>query len=309
MEKFATLPDDTMEQILVRSNAEDLIRYKSMCKSWQSFISNSRFVKLNLNHSYNNNHNKNIVGYRSILYDLLQQVGGCFILGSSNGLVCVSTIYVDILVANPSTREVRKLPKPTIHDILSLYGGFGYDPLTDDYKVIIVDNRHKTRNQVLSLKSNVWKVIEQVKYTLISKVGILCNGALHWFMNDENMNEVIVSFDLSLEEFKEIPQPNDLCYQWRPYYQLGIMKECLSMYDCGLLPGNMWIMNKYNVWESWGMLKQECKINREISLSLSELKNSERSLKTGISIRINIFLYLYLYRALYLPIFKASSLI
>nr|GEW21119.1 hypothetical protein [Tanacetum cinerariifolium] len=37
--------------------------------------------------------------------------------------------------------------------------------------------------------------------------GTLCNGALHLLMKDQDNNHTILSFDLSKEEFKEIPLP------------------------------------------------------------------------------------------------------
>ncbi|GKA41435.1 hypothetical protein Tco_0734028 [Tanacetum coccineum] len=65
--------------------------------------------------------------------------------------------------------------------------------------------------KVLSLKSNAWEGIGKVKYKFLtsSKSGILCNGALHWIMYNDNddFKVDIVSFHLSNKEFREIPQP------------------------------------------------------------------------------------------------------
>lgn len=82
------------------------------------------------------------------------------------------------LIVNHSITQVKQLPKSPIiiRDVTLLCAGFGYDFLTDDYKVILGDH---TCFQVLSLISNVWKVI-QFEYTFTSQVGLLCNGALHW---------------------------------------------------------------------------------------------------------------------------------
>ncbi|GJY18273.1 hypothetical protein Tco_0389764 [Tanacetum coccineum] len=115
---------------------------------------------------------------------------GCFIIGTSNGLVCLlSADAKQILIANPSTRQVEQhLPASPINipNATHLRSGFGYDFLTDDYKVI-VDHKKKV---------------------------------------------VIVSFDLSKEEFKEIPQPDDSRYQYNfGHHQLAIMNECLSICD------------------------------------------------------------------------------
>ncbi|GJV32442.1 putative F-box domain-containing protein [Tanacetum coccineum] len=196
---------------------------------------------------------------------------GCFIIGTSNGLVCLlSADAKQILIANPSTRQVEQhLPAPPINipNATRLRSGFGYDFLTDDYKVIVGTDH--TCFQVLSLKSNVWKVI-QVKYRFIGcQDGVLCNGGLHWFMKDHKKKVVIVSFDLSKEEFKEIPQPDDSRYQYNfGHHQLAIMNECLSIcddYGPDSDPSDdIWILNNYNVKQSWKMLQYDCEAKRQV---------------------------------------------
>ncbi|KAI3798959.1 hypothetical protein L1987_34246 [Smallanthus sonchifolius] len=115
------------------------------------------------------------------------------VVGSCNGLVCVSPVDAEFVVTNPSTREQMKLPTPP------------HPPCFMKKK--------RTLFHVLTLKSNSWKIIGQVKYVFVNGIsGILCGGALHWFMSDEN-KKVIISLDLSTEEFKEIPQPADEEYE------------------------------------------------------------------------------------------------
>ncbi|KAK1435307.1 hypothetical protein QVD17_01068 [Tagetes erecta] len=100
---------------------------------------------------------------------------------------------------------------------------------------------------MLSLKSNIWKVVGEVKYTFTSKVGILSNGALHWIVRDnENMKKrLILSYDLCKQEFKEIPQPDDARYECTFDSFLGIITEhlCIYQYSC------VWLMKSYDSWE------------------------------------------------------------
>ncbi|GJT78037.1 reverse transcriptase domain-containing protein [Tanacetum coccineum] len=57
-------------------------------------------------------------------------------VGSSNGLACINSFDGDeIIVANPLTREERMLQKLPVSPVRSCWG-FGYDALTDDYKVV-----------------------------------------------------------------------------------------------------------------------------------------------------------------------------
>lgn len=99
------------------------------------------------------------------------------IVGSCNGLLCVSPSGVKLVVINPYTRELTKLRTPSyppyMHEIKKIREvvcwGFGYDSCVDDYKVIVgfMKNRDAkgTCLHVLTLKSNGWKVIRQVEYS------------------------------------------------------------------------------------------------------------------------------------------------
>ncbi|GKB15835.1 putative F-box domain-containing protein [Tanacetum coccineum] len=273
---------DLVEDILVRLDAVDLIRCKSVCKSWLSLISASRFAKTHLNYTCNKDHNNNELGHIRIIIpsqdntlnyattlDLNEyySMDRC-IIGSSNGLVCFSVSFANgkILVTNPLTGEVKKLQTvPGISIRLSACWGFGYDSFTDDYKVITGIKVHKvgTLFQVLTLKSNIWKVKRLVKLKFIGvPIGILLNGALHWFMKvSDTKRQVIISFDLSREEFTEIPQPDDSQYRYDYLNFLGIAEKCLCIYR-SYHPYQRWIMRKYNDKQSWELLPLDCEMNK-----------------------------------------------
>ncbi|GKB94038.1 putative F-box domain-containing protein, partial [Tanacetum coccineum] len=105
------------------------------------------------------------------------------------------------IVANPWTREERMLQKLPVSPERSCWG-FGYDALTDDYKVVFgaAESLEKTAFQVFSLKSNVWKHDGHVNYRFLGdvQIGTLCNGALHW-IGYLVTKRFIISFDLSKE--------------------------------------------------------------------------------------------------------------
>ncbi|GJS98550.1 zinc finger BED domain-containing protein RICESLEEPER 2-like protein [Tanacetum coccineum] len=172
-------------------DARNLVRCKSVCKSWKSLISESRFIKAHYNHS-SNRHKRigEVVFLSSTDY-------GHPIIGSSCGLVCFSAGH-ELLVANPLTKEVKAVPKPFAHvkvfprpnarerDDSSSCWGFGYDSLRGDYKVVLAVKKGKDQSyfQVFSLKSNAWNVIGEVNYTSIGwQHSVLCNEALHWVMH------------------------------------------------------------------------------------------------------------------------------
>ncbi|MFS8008244.1 putative galactose oxidase/kelch, beta-propeller, F-box associated interaction [Helianthus anomalus] len=196
----------------------------------------------------------------------------CGLVGSSNGLVCIISNLVSckVLVGNPLTREVRQLPLPPwmIHS-KPLCGGFGYDSSRDDYKFFVGAEKHKKRKhrtwvQVLSLKSNVWRVIGEVKYTFLTGAGILCNGAFHWVARDEKKKILIIAYDLSKEEFKEIPLPKE---EWLLKFSrslLGIVNGCLCILGSYACEYDLWIMKKYNVKQSWELLMRNHELKPNI---------------------------------------------
>lgn len=279
---------DLVEDILVRLDGEDLIRCKSICKSWLSLISSSRFVKNHLDYTCNKDHYNHELGHRRIimptygdkrndgqtLYNFeLYHTSDLCIIGSSNGLVCfsISIFNAQVVVTNPLTREVKKpqtapeIPETSkIPNRTSLCWGFGYDSFTDDYKVVMGIKMHKggTLFRVLTLKSNIWKVTSQVKYEAYGPIGILWNGMLHWFMEDcYTEKQVILSFNLSREEFKETSQPHDSRYVYDWSNSLGIVEGCLCIFR-NHPPYQRWVLKNNNDKESWELLPYDCEMNK-----------------------------------------------
>ncbi|GJS33822.1 F-box protein CPR1-like protein [Tanacetum coccineum] len=289
---------DATEEVLLRLTVKDVLRCKSVCKSWYSLISSPSFVKLHLKHvcKKEEKNNKQLGNRRIALTSRYEKIGrngsGCHIPdewrnyatldieGSSNGLVCISSYDNRLSLTNPSTREFRKLHKPPILPKDGSYAqcyGFGYDSSADDYKLVMtIDQRcDGTLVQILSLKSNVWKVFGHVNYSFShdTEPGILFNGALHWFWyNANDMEKVsIVSFDLAKEQFKEIPQPDDTRYVWSYDHELGIFEDhlCIFLKRNGR-PYGIWVMKNYNVKQSWKLLPTDCEMKDRVHYMIKD---------------------------------------
>ncbi|XP_076900785.1 F-box protein CPR1-like [Bidens hawaiensis] len=248
---MAKVGDDVVEQILIQLDAKDLNLYKPVCKSWRSLITSPRFVKRHLNLTYNKDRHNNKLGNRRVSVFKHSYFANPELVGSSNGLVCIGFSMTKLTVGNPLTREVRQLPHHPYIGV-DVCWGFGYDSSRDDYKVIVGTRKgvDQTRFRMLSLKSNVWRDIEKMKYSRFSDVaGILCKGALHWIITNQDGRYFIASYDLALEEFKEIPLPGRYIG-----YNLGIMKECLCIFGYSYAC-DVWLMKKYNEKESWEPVK------------------------------------------------------
>nr|GEW11787.1 hypothetical protein [Tanacetum cinerariifolium] len=247
------LSHDVLEMVLMGLDMNDLIQCKYVCKSWNSIISSLHFAKAHLNRSYNNDRNDRELRHRRIV---MCDSSYSQLVGSSNGLVCFAGCDNEFLVANPYTKEVKKVRKPHVGGIRSLCWGFGYDSSIDDYKVVVGFAKREVRTcfKVLSLKSNVWKVVGELQDG-VNKIGMLCNDALHWFMNDQiNNKDAIISFELLHEEFREISQPDDPRYKFTFHSRLGIIDECLFIYECRRAFYKKWVMKNYSRKTTWRLL-------------------------------------------------------
>nr|GEU78612.1 F-box protein CPR1-like [Tanacetum cinerariifolium] len=168
------IPDDIYEKIFLRLDVRNLVRCKSVCRSWKSSISGG--AQFNL--SYNINENGHTWIGKAVFLIANRNVRYHFI-DSSNGLVCISDAK-ELLVDNPLTREVKALQYPLDIVFDSSCWGFGYDSITGDFKVVlgVLKGKDQTCFQVISLKSNAWKVIGEVQYicSKLQFVDVLCNG-------------------------------------------------------------------------------------------------------------------------------------
>ncbi|GJV40793.1 ribonuclease H-like domain-containing protein [Tanacetum coccineum] len=135
--------------------------------------------------------------------------------------------------------------------------------------------------QILSLKSNVWKLFGHVNYSFHdSKPGILFNEVLYWFCYNANdiKNVFIVSFDLAKEQFIEIPQPDDKRYVWSWHNQLGILNDNLCIFDQHNdgRPYRIWVMKSYNVKRSWKLLATQCEMKDRVHYMIKDSLHSRK---------------------------------
>ncbi|KAF5441919.1 hypothetical protein F2P56_037129 [Juglans regia] len=276
------LPENVVVEILLRLPVKSLVRFRCVSKRWCSLISDPRFSKSQFRRASVRSQRLLISsrsGIRSldceapfedsstpsVLVVPFQKRGRYVsIIGSCNGLVCVSLYsHRDYYIWNPSTGNYRKLPDPGI----SLPGrkywhGFGYDPSTDDYKLLVANFRmppsRESEGKVFSFKRNSWKRIlrglEDPGYTEDS-AGILCNGSLHWYLQlcrEPLSGQKIHGFDLAEEKFHEIPMPS---VEYGPEYvctqTLSNLGERLCLIFCMSTHFQIWGMMEYGVIESW----------------------------------------------------------
>ncbi|KAL9229973.1 hypothetical protein vseg_005377 [Gypsophila vaccaria] len=174
---------------------------------------------------------------------------GAYICGPCDGLYYLYEYdFSGRALWNPAINEIRNLPPliekpdPPINTTpaKSEVYSFGVDPVTGDYKVAVIKGYWSTNEEdvsyplsvfVYSLRTDSWKYCGDLtrEYDLASnKCYIFVEGSCFWLgsssQDGDNSCEVIVSFDMASDSFKEISVPN---------YQQPASK-CLGIYDDSL---------------------------------------------------------------------------
>ncbi|XP_017224381.1 F-box protein CPR1 [Daucus carota subsp. sativus] len=278
------LPYELMEnEILLRLPVKYLLRFRCVSKEWCRLIDSNEFGKKHWRRMIECNKRSVIFsGYdvgKFYLADfealdgggdaveingpLGALVSGAVFFGAANGLVCVAKDMMnELFIFNPSTRKGRKIPSapadfPRSRDSSEFVQcGFGYDHVNDDYKIVKIGEScfrfSGMKVIVYSLKSDSWKRIQDVpsNVQLIGDRGIFANGALHWFAvkDPANFSEDFVSFDLGLEQFKEVPLPPNAT----PRRSMFPVEESLGiLYKYRGSRVDLWLMNTSGAGDLW----------------------------------------------------------
>ena len=169
------LPHDIVLNILTRLPAKSLIRFRCVCKTWDSLITTPYFISTHLNNLAhdNDNDNDNGDGYithmpwesnasnRAVCtvafdrtFDRISEIEVPFdfpttpiqIVGSCNGLLCIAgtwgldiSDYV-IYLWNPSIRKFKRLPDSCFGKLGFVTLGFAYHSEKNDYKVLRISS-------------------------------------------------------------------------------------------------------------------------------------------------------------------------
>ncbi|KAL3587306.1 hypothetical protein D5086_014173 [Populus alba] len=282
-------------EILCRLPAKEVLCCRSVSKPWCALIDGPNFVKLHLKHSMDTSSNlyiilrttshvhymdfeqnlvlNDFVTLKELNHPLMCYNHGIKVLGSVNGLLCISNVVDDIAVWNPSTRKHRVVPFLPI-ELKRYFGtkscsvyvfGFGYDSVRDDYKLVRIaqfggggKRSFESEVKVYSLRKQSWRRIGDMPYCVHypGANGVFANGALHWVVGENpesNVANIVVALDLGVEDYREVLQPE---YKDKNFYiDLGVLRGCLCFLANFLGERvDVWMMKDYGVKESWTKL-------------------------------------------------------
>ncbi|KAK2411913.1 F-box/kelch-repeat protein [Trifolium repens] len=200
------LPQELITLILLRLPVKSLTRFKCVCKSWFSLISNPHFANSHFQLSAATptrrilllsasapRESKSIDFKASSLGDPVslypkfmpfQSYSRIKIKGSCRGFLLLhcfnkqSWIY-EIYIMNPSTGFHKKIPLSPFAShsgIIQYYTdfyGFGYDHATDDYLLVTMSSEVRPPHlEFFSLRANTWKEIEGAQFPYRNIMGI-----------------------------------------------------------------------------------------------------------------------------------------
>nr|POE69241.1 putative f-box protein [Quercus suber] len=285
------LPDEILTQIFTFLPIKSIIICTSVSKTWKSLIKNPTFISTHLHHSHNKSQNLfllfNISWNGKQVYTLHKEDDPDFIVytsfdspfhapapdlrgvaGTCNGLICLSNHAEGIFLWNPCVRKFLQLPYPNVNadDTHGLSFGFGFDPKTNDYKVVrilsIFDSpfdfvKSRPVVEVYSLLAGEWRMLTASTSASLPPICAIigsvrpafANGALHWIAFTNDYKQFVLVFDLGDEVFRQILLPEFpekmMCTR------LSVYGNSIAVFIDQMDQISIWVMKECGVASSW----------------------------------------------------------
>ncbi|KAF3794681.1 F-box protein [Nymphaea thermarum] len=296
-----TIPFDVVAEFILPSvAARDLVRFRSVCKSWRRLIDDPNFI-----HNYLRRHDLTLHQERPPSFTSIRNQHHV------HQVIAYSSGYREI---RPTERESTSLPQPSIA-ALSLYFccyGFGFDDHIKEFKVLHVwnvpafwkpapvitrvldDEDGAYYHEILSLgKDCSWRQLGRLPFRWYNcnsrHPGIPLNSSLHWIVcacGKTLGDNSLMAFDLRKEEFRRKALPPGLdkaAYIWSSLMTLA--EGCLGLTsykfdgearNIGL---DVWVLGDYEgeIWTKrhhisfpsiglrlWDVYEEECVLDHEM---------------------------------------------
>ncbi|AES86371.2 F-box protein interaction domain protein [Medicago truncatula] len=271
---MADLPSDLLTEIISRLPPQPILRFRLSSKWLKSIIDSHNFTNLHLKNSLNFNlilsHDSEFYQFdfpnlttTGSLYHPLTSKSDVALLGSCNGLLCISNQVDEIAFWNPNIRKHHFIPYPpsphrsigaTFHFVVH---GFAYDPFSEDYKLL----------RISSSIDIICELLPNMAHAIASSqdMAVFVENSFHWVTIHELDNfhqpALIVAFNLAQEIFNEVPLPEILASTSQDF---GTNLSLLGQSLCMLLryqnmnnkttKVDVWVMKEYGFRDSWCVL-------------------------------------------------------
>ncbi|CAI9088779.1 OLC1v1023203C1 [Oldenlandia corymbosa var. corymbosa] len=252
---------DLLGEILRRLPVKELMRFKCVCRTWLSVITNPLFTK-----AYSGG-SRGLLFIEPSSWQKLQCYGFLHRIifnGGGNSVITTQIIpnhivwaghwvrwkgytnIVDGLICfyrgkhswlyNITTREMVQLPDSTQHaeeeNVSCDKYHFGFDPVNKLYKLLRV---YPNSAELLTIgKDFAWRNIDSHPPEIVESQSVCLDGVLCWM---DECGPQITAFDLAIEKFIFIPPPDhDDDKFFRPYWKLINFGQSIILTKPGFLP-------------------------------------------------------------------------
>ncbi|GAY57815.1 hypothetical protein CUMW_182340 [Citrus unshiu] len=293
---YEDLSYDVMVETLSRLPVKSLMRFRCVCKPWYNLVKDPNFIYKHLKRdnnmrlmiycTYKNPYDtdpfNDLITYFSIfpdkmLTDLHMQDLEPTMKGNTtgpyDGIFILSEDNTHINLWNVSMDEYRVVPGykvrlPSDTRAHSSDYGLGVDPVTNDFKLVLVltlwdENRQWTYNEfspaaVYNFTTNCWRDLGGCPmshhYRFEGADDVYLNGFCYWVVRRPDYYKELLTFSMSDEVFQVIEGPNVAQFlnynesAMRPW-MLGLYEDCLSLlyseemahsFDLWTMKGGSW---------------------------------------------------------------------
>ncbi|XP_021768932.1 putative F-box protein At3g17480 [Chenopodium quinoa] len=267
---------DLWKVVFQKLPVKTLLRLRDVCKSWRTIIDSPAFITEHFQH-FNDNSYKNrlllverigrnersklVIRVVKPTFEEIAQIttvhGDCRVWDILNGLflfqeyvdTITQTQYPLLRIYNPYVTKTLILPPCPMLDHLVNKFVLGFDPSTEDYKVIGFRIRKLSSEIVVySCKNNCWKTKTVEMNDAIPFSGMqfqhhFCQGAAHWMMSDGARKDGVfeythvLSLDFRREEFRCVEFP-----ERRMINFLFVLGQSLAVFGISAESSNIWIL-------------------------------------------------------------------
>ncbi|KAL5721602.1 hypothetical protein ACHQM5_005225 [Ranunculus cassubicifolius] len=276
--KTRLLPNELIEEILLRLPVKSIKRFQSVCPAWKTLILNPIFVKsygerrkdlkkfMIHSNGYHVKYSCSLNCGEVVLEKDVQKFkhGLTNILSSCDGLILTGSVQTNpfrLCIWNPSTREIKELPvNKDISSSVSEYSyGFG-SATSSGYTVLVIDGTRYGGNVVTLSKvvlyntsTNSWRRMKGIPYTPSAGRGLLTlvKAKLYFYaeyLNSKRKKRVLLGFDIENEEFMEVLEPD--------YDGCSTIAElsgdlCIVSHNDDTRKSYVWVRKEDGTKESW----------------------------------------------------------
>ncbi|KAL6497629.1 hypothetical protein OROHE_027258 [Orobanche hederae] len=228
---LGSLPEDLLIDILSRLPVKSLLQCKLVCKECHVIVSSSSFIKKYFNHdgnltrlvlycydkfcTYSYFPDETTLERHEVPDNLLLLGEITYFRGPCHGIFCIYVTKNKFALWNPTTRRLRLIqcyPSYIFDEV-----GFGMDPLTDDFKIVLIRSRFGLSPffAVYTSSNDSWKYLEQESLRdsnglitdIVSGSNTYSNGFYYWIKQNIYVHSTILAFDMHNEIFEEIMMP------------------------------------------------------------------------------------------------------